>query len=83
MIVIYDNNQDTLTHHNQERDLWATKKPPDYQKKLMSPYQDFYIWALNILQDETLPVQSHLKLKAIVILINSLKWYSLEQCHEK
>ena len=56
VIVIYDNNQDTLTHHNQERDLWATKKPPDYQKKLMSPYQDFYICALNILQDETLPV---------------------------
>ena len=33
--------------------------PHDYQKKVMSPYQDLYFSAMNILQDEILPVESH------------------------
>ena len=35
----------------------------------MSLYQDLYFCALNKLQDETLPVQSHWRLKAQIITI--------------
>ena len=35
----------------------------------MSPYQDLYFCALNKLQDEILPVQSHWRLKAQIITI--------------